>query len=163
MIYYINYFFIYAIIGHIIESLFISNFTSGILYGWWTPIYGFGVVLILLIGNWINTFNLKGKLIWKIIITYILCMVILSLIELIGGYIIEFIFNVEFWNYENHKFHIGSYISLEMANIWGIASITVLYILKPITDKIVYKIPKWITYVLLFLILVDVCATIILK
>ena len=163
MIYYINYFFIYAIIGHIIESIFISNFTSGILYGWWTPIYGFGVVLILLIGKWINTFNLKGKLIWKLIITYILCMAILSIIELIGGYIIEFIFHVEFWNYENHKFNIGSYISLEMANIWGIAGITVLYILKPITDKFVYKILKWITYVLLFLILVDICATIILK
>lgn len=161
--YYINYFFLYAIIGHLIETLFVPGFTSGILYGWWTPIYGFGVVLILLIGKWIDKFNLKGKRIWKIFITYLLCMIILSLIELTGGYLIELLFHQTFWNYENHKFNIGSYISLEMANIWGIASIAVLYVLKPITDKIVSKIPKWLTYTLLFLILIDTGATIILK
>lgn len=161
--YYINYFFLYAIIGHIIETFFVPGFTSGILYGWWTPVYGFGVVLILLIGKWIDTFNLKGKMIWKVFITYLLCMIILSLIELIGGYLIEFMFNLKFWNYENHKFHIGSYISLEMANIWGIASIAVLYVLKPITDRIIFKIPKWLTYCLIFLITIDVLVTFILK
>lgn len=161
--YYINYFFIYAIIGHFIETFFVSGFTSGILYGWWTPVYGFGVVLILLIGKWIDTFDLKGKKIWKIFITYLLCMIVLSAIECLGGYLIEWIFNQEFWNYESHRFHIGSYISLEMANAWGIAGITVLYLLKPMTDKIINKIPKWLTYLLLFLILMDTGATILLK
>ena len=161
--YYINYFFLYAIIGHIIETFFVSGFTSGILFGWWTPVYGFGVVLILLIGKWIDTFQLKGKRIWKIFITYLLCMIVLSLIELIGGYLIEWIFHQEFWNYKHHKFHIGPYISLEMANTWGIASILVLYVLKPFTDKIIFKIPKWLTYSFIFLMLVDVSATIIIK
>lgn len=161
--YYINYFFIYAIIGHCIETLFVPGFTSGILYGWWTPVYGFGVVLILFIGKWIDTFSLKGKKIYKIFITYLLCMIFLSIIECIGGYLIEWIFHQEFWNYENHKFHIGPYISLEMANTWGIAGITVLYLLKPITNKIVNKIPKWLTYILLFLILIDTGITILLK
>ena len=64
--YYINYFFIFAIIGHFIETVFVPNFTSGILYGWWTPVYGFGVILILLIGKVIDRFNLKGKKIFKI-------------------------------------------------------------------------------------------------
>ena len=163
MMYYINYFFLYAIIGHFIETFFVPGFTSGILYGWWTPVYGFGVTLILLIGKWIDKFNLKGKKIWKVFITYLLCMIILSLIELTGGYLIEFLFNKTFWNYESHKFNIGPYISLEMANTWGIASIAVLYLLKPITDKIVSKIPKWLTYSSLFLILIDLGTTIILK
>lgn len=161
--YYINYFFLYAIIGHLIETIFVPGFTSGILYGWWTPVYGFGVVFILLIGRWIDTFHLKGKRIWKIFITYVLCMIILSTIELVGGYLIEWIFHQEFWNYENHKFHIGPYISLEMANTWGIASITVLYLLKPVTDKVIKKIPKWITYLLLTLILIDVGCTMLFK
>lgn len=161
--YYINYFFLYAIIGHMIETFFVSGFTSGILYGWWTPVYGFGVVLILCIGKWIDTFQLAGKRIWKIFITYILCMAILSTLELIGGYLIEWIFHQQFWNYESHKFHIGTYISLEMANMWGIAGIAVLYLLKPLTDRIVSKIPKWLTYLLLFLILLDTVLTILLK
>lgn len=161
--YYINYFFIFAIIGHFIETVFVPNFTSGILYGWWTPVYGFGTILILLIGKIIDKFNLKGKRIFKIFITYLTCMIILSLIELIGGYLIKFIFDTEIWNYEHHKFNIGSYISLEMANIWGIAGIFVLYVLKPIIDKLEKYIPKWITYILMILFIIDVGCTVLLK
>lgn len=161
--YYINYFFIFSIIGHFIETFFVLNFTSGILYGWWTPVYGFGVVLILLIKKIIDKLKLKGKLIFKILITYIISMILLSLIELIGGYLIKIIFNQELWNYGKHKFNIGPYISLEMANIWGIASITVIYILKPLFDKIIYKIPKNITYGLTLLFLIDIIFTILNK
>jgi uncharacterized membrane protein len=161
--YYINYFFLYAIIGHFIETVFTKGFNSGILYGWWTPVYGFGVVLILLIGKLIGTFPLKEKRLFKIFITYLSCMIILTLIELIGGYLIEFIFHQEFWNYEHYKFHIGPYISLEVANMWGIAGITVLYLLKPISDKIVSKVPIGLTYILLILIFIDTTITIFLK
>lgn len=160
--YYINYFFIFSIIGHFIETFFVANFTSGILYGWWTPVYGFGVILILLISKYINRLNLKGKIIFKILITYLISMIILSLIELLGGYLIKIIFNQELWNYEKHRFNIGPYISLEMTNTWGIASILVIYVLKPILDKIVLKIPKLITYSLIILFITDIILTIIL-
>ena len=161
--YYINYFFIFSIIGHFIETVFVPNFTSGILYGWWTPVYGFGSVLILLIEKIIDKFNLDGKRIFKILITYLLCMIILSLIELLGGYLIKLIFNEEIWNYENHRFNIGPYISLEMANVWGIASILVLYVLKPIVDRLEKYIPKFITYILMVLFIIDVSFKVILS
>ena len=161
--YYINYFFIFSIIGHLIETLFVPNFTSGILYGWWTPVYGFGVILILLIGKLINKINLEKKLIFKIIITYLISAIILSLIELVGGYLIKYIFNQELWNYEKNKFNIGPYISLEMANTWGIASILVLYVLKPLFNKLEKHIPKLITYILIVLFIIDIIYTITLK
>lgn len=161
--YYINYFFIYAIIGHLIETIFTQNFTSGVLYFWWTPVYGFGVVLILLIGKFIDRFNFTHKKIFKILLTYLLCMIILSIIELIGGYLIEFTIHKKIWNYENHKFNIGSYISLEMANVWGIAGVVVLYVLKPITDKFINKVPKFITYILIIGIIIDTVLTVITK
>ena len=74
-----------------------------------------------------------------------------------------FIFDTELWNYEKHKFNIGPYISLETANMWGIASILVLYVIKPIINKIEKHIPKFITYILILLFSIDVIATIILK
>jgi len=157
--YYINYFFIFSIIGHFIETVFVPNFNSGILYGWWTPVYGFGIILILLIEKLINKINLKGKLIFKILITYLTAMILLSLIELLGGYLIKIVFNEELWNYEKHKFNIGPYISLEMANMWGIASILVIYVLKPIFDKIEKLIPKYLTYSLIILFIGDVVLT----
>lgn len=160
--YYINYFFIFSIIGHFIETVFAKS-KSGILFGYWTPVYGFGVVLILLIGKLIGKINLNKKLIMKILIAYVISMILLSLTELLGGYLIEFIFNKTFWNYKNHKFNIGPYISLEMANIWGISSIIVLYLLKPLIDKVIKYIPKTATYILIALFIIDNIITVIIK
>ena len=138
------------------ESSLFPSFNSGILYGWWTPVYGFGVVGMILLGRLIDKIPLEGKRIYKILLTYFISMVVLSVIELVGGYVIEFIFDEVFWNYENHRFNLGPYISLEMANIWGLASIFLLYVLKPITDKIVKKIPKFVTWILILLFIIDV-------
>ena len=53
--YYLNYFFIFSIFGHLYETLLFKiveeKGTSGFLYGYWTPVYGVGVVLILFISN----------------------------------------------------------------------------------------------------------------
>lgn len=161
--YYINYFFLFSIIGHLMETIVVPNFTSGILYGWWTPVYGFGVVIILLIGKIVTRLNFKNKRIYKILLTYIICMIILTLLELLGGYLIKWIWHTEVWNYDNHKFNIGHYISLEIANIWGLASIFVLYVLKPLFDKIIIKIPKFITYLFIVLFIIDITLTVIIK
>ena len=51
MYYYLNIFFLFSIIGHFIENFVYVHVDSGILFGFWTPIYGFGVVLILIINH----------------------------------------------------------------------------------------------------------------
>ena len=61
MYYYLNIFFIFSILGHIIENLVYVHVDSGILYGFWTPIYGFGSLLILFINHIINKTKIKMK------------------------------------------------------------------------------------------------------
>jgi len=56
-----------------------------------------------------------------------MCLIILTIIEAIAGYSIEFIFNITFWDYSNYKFNIGKYIALESSLIWGIGSIILIY------------------------------------
>ncbi len=163
MIYYFNYFFLFSILGHFVETLFVPHFKSGILFGWWTPVYGFGVVVILWIGKWIQSYSFQKRKIFQIFCTYLICMILLSFLEMVGGYFIEWVFHQKFWNYKNHKFPIGTYISLDMANLWGIASIFTLYVCKPICDKIVQKIPKWVTFFLTFLFVLDFGITILKK
>ena len=48
MYYYLNYFFLFSIFGHFIEGFFYSDGDSGILNGYWTPIYGLGVIVIII-------------------------------------------------------------------------------------------------------------------
>ena len=158
--YYLNYFFIMSFIGHLIET-FIMKSDSGILLGWWTPIYGIGSIIILLINKYITKFNLNKIL--KVILLFISCSFILTLIEAIGGYLIEFIFKITFWDYTDYKFNIGKYIAIEMAIIWGLSSIALIYYIKPLLDKIISNIPKYFTYILIIFFIIDVIATLFIK
>jgi len=159
--YYLNYFFIFSFLGHILETFIYYNGESGILFGPWTPVYGIGTFIILLIHLFLDK-TTKNKYL-KVLLLFILSSIILTIIEAIGGYLIEYIFHKTFWDYSYLKFHIGKYIALEIALIWGISSITVIYILKHFIDKIIGKIPKYLTYILTILIILDLILTIIIK
>lgn len=159
--YLINCFFVYSMLGHFIESFFYTNNDSGILFGYWTPIYGIGVVLIIIIYNIILKFKIKK--IYKVILLFFISSIFLASIESLGGYLIKWMFNKELWNYSNHKFNIGRYTSLEMSLTWGISSILLVCFFKPIVDKFIKKIPKFISYVLITLFVIDLIATISIK
>lgn len=159
--YYINYFFIMSFLGHLIESTFFSNNGSGILYSYWTPIYGIGAIIILIIYKYVNKVDLKRFC--KIITLFIICAIVLSSIEAIGGYLIKVIFKKELWNYTNHKLHIGRYTSFEMILLWGLSSILFIYIIKPVLDKVICKIPKILSLVCISLFILDIIITFVIK
>ena len=60
--YYINVFLVYSMIGHLFEVIvdLILNIKpgSGILFGPWTPIYGFGVLIMLYLKRKLEKLNL---------------------------------------------------------------------------------------------------------
>lgn len=158
--YYLNYFFILSIIGHLIETFIIKS-KSGILFGWWTPVYGFGAIIIILINKYIQKININKMS--KVIFLFISCSILLTIIEAIGGHLIKFIFNITFWDYTNYKFNIGKYVALEVSIIWGLSSIFLIYYIKPFLDKIISKIPKYFTYILIILLIIDLVSTLIIK
>ncbi len=159
---YLNIFFVYSILGHLLETIVNPKTNSGILYGYWTPIYGIGVEIIILSYTFLNNrLKLKGPL--KFILTFLIGFIFLSTIEFIGGTLIEIIFHRTFWDYSKMKFHIGKYTSLEMALLWGLASLSVIYIIHPLLKKFIQKIPKFLTYIASFLFLIDIFLTIFIK
>lgn len=164
--YYLNYFFIFSIIGHLLETLIFKlfnwNLESGFLYGYWTPVYGLGVVLIIMISNYLFK-KLKLNKLLEIIIFFVVIMLALTTIEFIGGNLLELIFKREFWNYSDHKYHLGKYIALDVSLIWGIGSMFFLYLIKPWMDKFIKRIPKWVTYIFTILFIVDVVCTLLFK
>ena len=163
--YYLNNFLLFSIFGHILESiiyLFLNNNGySGIMYGPSTPVYGIGILIIITIYNKLKFTHLKS--ITKIIHIFILSTILLTTIEFIGGISIEYFFHQELWNYNNLKFHIGPYIALEISFIWGLCSLLYLYILKPITDNIIKRIPYYITICISVFFIIDFIVTIINK
>ena len=166
MYYYLNYFFLFSIVGHLLETvmykIYNSKLESGFLYGYWTPVYGLGVVLIILISKYVFR-KLHLKKYYEIIIYLFIIITILTIIEFIGGNVLEFIFHKSFWDYTDHKFNLGKYIALDSSLIWGVCSIIFLYLIKPWMDKIIKKIPKIITWIFIVLFAIDLIFTFINK
>lgn len=160
--YYLNCFFIYSILGHLLETVVAlvtkSSFKSGFLYGWWTPVYGIGAVIIMFISNYLFK-NLHMHRFWETVIMFFVVAIVLSALEALGGVLLEKVFGTVFWDYSNQKFHVGHYISLEMTFVWGIASVIFVYIIHPLLKGLIKKIPVWITILLVILFLFDVTKT----
>ncbi|MDD6878734.1 MAG: putative ABC transporter permease [bacterium] len=152
--YYSNLFYIFSILGFIIEKIVNPSRDSGILYGFWTPVYGLGVVVTIFIYNFINNkYKLAG--LKKFIISFLIGFIILSTLEFLGGFLVEKFLRITFWDYSKEKFSIGRYTSLKMAFIWSISSIFIIYIIKPISEKFIKKIPKLITYIFIIIYIID--------
>lgn len=153
---YINYFFFYSIIGHFMESIIylFEKGKSGILYGYWTPIYGIGCVLLLFLYD--HFISKTKRPYFNIFITGFF---VLSIIEWLGGTLIEKIFHKVFWSYHDLKFHLGNYVSLEISLIWALLSMFVLY-LKKYLDPYMKKVPIYITIIFFCLFSGDVFCTI---
>jgi len=164
--YYLNCFFIYSIIGFLLETGYApynkSGFNSGILYGPWTPIYGIGTVLILVLSHYFFM-NLHMPRWIETIIVFFIVGIFLSCIELIGGILIEKNFSLIFWDYSKHKYHIGTYISLEMTAIWGLLTVIFIYVINPLLSKLIEKIPWYISIFAVVMMLADFVITFINK
>lgn len=160
--YYLNTFLIYSILGFLLEtirSFFVnSKFTSGIMYGPWTPIYGLGIVLVILISNYLFSHLHLSRWI-ETLITFIIITLVLTLLEWIGGVLIEKIFHVVFWDYSKEAFSIGKYISLSKSLIWGVGSIIFIYVLKPLLEGVIKRVPVPVTVILTLLMLSDLILT----
>ena len=161
MYYYLNMYFIGCFLGYGIETLlktfFFSSMNNGILYGPWIPVYGFGIVCILFLGNFVMKLNTQKWL--KIMILFSCTFFLLSFLEEMGGLLIEAVFHKKFWNYKEMLLNAGPYISIEMSLIWGILGVLFTCYVRPFFDLFIQKIPKVVTIGILFLHLMDIVFT----
>jgi len=159
----INIFLFYSILGNLFEKVIMffinKNYISGFMNTIFTPIYGIAALIILYIHKKIK---IKNKLL-KILIETIIYAITLSILEFLGGILIENIFNKIYWNYDKFKFNIGKYISLETSLVWGILSIITIYIIQPLYKKIENKIPKPLTISLSIFFIINLIIILIVK
>lgn len=163
---YINIFLFFSIFGYLFETIcayiFKTGFSSGILYGPWTPVYGFGTLIIMILSNKLFQ-NLHLNRILETIIVFVCVTIVLTILEWLSGVLIEKLFSITFWDYSNYRFHIGKYISLEMSLLWGVGSIILIYLVIPYVIEFIKKIPFYITMILSSLFVIDLIVTIINK
>ena len=156
--YYINIFFVFSFMGFLFESslniFFNDNFNSGILYGPWTFIYGIGALLIVVLNKFLGQYHLKK---WKeVLLFYVGITILMTLVEFSGGMLIETIFHRTYWDYTNMRFNYGKYICLEVSLLWGLLATAINYFVLPWVNKFIQKIPKWVSFLFVFLFILDI-------
>ncbi len=158
IMYYLNNFFLFSILGHLFETIIFlvigSKRKSGFLYLWWTPFYGIGVLLSIYFDNKLNKF-IKRRFV-KNIILFFIYLIIFTVLEASGGILLHFIYKKDFWNYSKVPFHIGKYVSLPTSLFWVFFSFIYLKFIRKFSDKVVSKIPKFITFILSIIFIGDV-------
>ena len=164
--YYTKIFLLYSLLGFIMEStLFkikLSKKHSGIFYGPVTAVYGVGIISIELLNKYFFK-KIKCSKILKLIIEFLSLTIVLSLIEYLGGNILNFLFDIDMWDYSNIKPNFGKYICLQNSIIWGILGTVYIHIFKPFTDKIINQITPKETYLFLGLFIIDTILVLVTK
>ena len=164
--YYIKIFLLYSLFGFIMESTLykinLMNKHSGIFYGPITAVYGVGIISIELLNKYIFK-KIKCHKLIKILIEFITLTIILSVIEYLGGNILNYLFNIDMWDYSNNYLNFGKYICLQNSLIWGALGTSYIYIFKPFTDKIINHITNKETILFLILFIIDTILVLITK
>ena len=153
-------FFIYAFLGWCAEVAFAAfkngRFVNrGFLNGPICPIYGFGLIGVVLL-----LAPLKGNL-WLL---FIGACVITTLIELVTGFLLEKLFHAKWWDYSGMPLNIGGYVCLLFSLIWGVACMAIVLWVHPPIYGLVHRLPKLLTNILdgifLAMLAVDLAATV---
>ncbi len=155
----ISYFFIYAFLGWCCEVIFAAvkegRFVNrGFLNGPVCPIYGFGVITVLMI-----LWGVKDNF----VLLFFGSVLLTSVLEYATGYILEKFFHMRWWDYSSEHFNIKGYVCLKFSILWGLACLIVVDIVHPAIENLVLHLPVRLTVVLLcvltFALLADVIIT----
>lgn len=147
---YFIYFIIYAFIGWLIEVvgkiIELKKFVNrGFLIGPLLPIYGWGVLaIILLIGN------SKGDILSVFLKSIFIC----SILEYMTSLVMEKLFKARWWDYSRRRFNINGRICLETMIPFGLLGTFVVCILQPLVTKFVHLFNKKILLVIAIIIFV---------
>lgn len=133
---YLLTFYIYSILGYIVEIIYLTIIEKkisnrGFLIGPWCPIYGIGSVIIFLYLE-----QYKNNL----LTLFILSIVITCFLEYITSWAMEKIFNARWWDYSNEKFNLNGRICGTNALLFGTGAIVLIYIVNPYINSIINKI-----------------------
>lgn len=106
----------------------------GFLFSPFLPIYGFGSILFVLIFRYIkiNIFNV-----------FIIGMISSTLLEYTTGYLLETIFNKNWWDYSGYIYNINGKISLLSSIGFGLGGILINYIIFPFVKNIYKKVDNY--------------------
>lgn len=148
-------FFVFSFIGwawevslHLIVS---GNFVNrGVLHGPWLPIYGTGGILILVVLN-----RLRKHPLAEFAAAVVLC----GVVEYWTSYFLEKMNGGQrWWDYSGYFLNLDGRICAEGLLVFGIGGVAIVYVLAPILDNAIRRIPVKLLVAVCMSLLLAFCA-----
>ncbi len=134
------YFLEYSFIGWVIEVVYHAVgmgkiINRGFLNGPVCPIYGTGMLGVLMLTNLITsalekTGNTSESV--RLLCIFAGGSLFATLVEFLGGWILDKLFHARWWDYSDRKFNLHGYICLEFSILWGLGILFVVSIVHPL-------------------------------
>lgn len=153
------YFFMYSFLGWVHEFIYVL--IEQRRFKWVTflrmpitPIYGLGsIAIILLVSPYVhNPF-----------LVFLLSAAIATIVEYVGHILIEKLFHVQLWNYDDKRFNFQGRVALINSLGFGILALLLVYVIHPFLSTYIQMIPAMIAMIvaaiLVGLILIDLANT----
>jgi uncharacterized membrane protein len=121
------YFTIYSFIGWLLENSY-SFFTTrkflkeNFLYGPFKPMYGFAPLLLV--------YLISPKTSWPVAL--FLCFIIPTVVEYTSGFLLQKLFNKQWWDYSDSPVQLHGHICLPFSICWGFLSIICMKWIHPV-------------------------------
>ncbi len=156
---YIALFFIYSIIGWVVEVFFTFIATKkiinrGFLIGPYVPIYGIGSLMVTII---------LTKSISYSILVFIESIIICGALEYLISFAMEKLFGARWWDYSHKNFNINGRICISNLLAFGIGCVLCLYLFNPILFNILNNISlktiKIVNLILIIIFTIDLITT----
>ena len=133
----ILFFFVYALLGWCAEVAFAAVTTRqlvnrGFLNGPLCPIYGFGMVALLLAVR-----PVAGSA----AAVFVLGLALATLVELAGGWVLYRLFHARWWDYSDQRWNLGGFICLKFSLLWGAGSVVMVRLVHPLLAGPVQRLP----------------------
>ena len=134
------YFFLYSFFGWVMETVLCSvkerRFVNrGFLNGPVCPIYGCGVLLMLL--ALVPVRNGIPHPLAALPVVYVLGTVLASAVEYVTSWAMEKLFHARWWDYSHFRFNLNGRICLSISLIWGALATGFLYLVQPLLERLV--------------------------
>lgn len=138
------YFVIYAFFGWVSETIYVGIGTKkivnrGFLHSPVCPIYGFGALLVLFVLDPFYSYP---------VIVFLLGIVSTSALEYFTSWLMEVIFHASWWDYSKRKYNLNGRICLKNSILFGIMGLFAVYLIHPLVESGVDKIPSNIQTIL---------------
>ncbi len=130
-------FLVFSIIGYISEVIYCSVgqrhlVNRGFLYGPYLPIYGFGGMVVKICLVPLSEYP---------VLVFLMGMILTSIIEYIGSWGLEKLFDIKLWDYSRKFMNIHGRVCLLNSTLFGVMGLACVYFAEPRLNVLIAKIP----------------------